>query len=421
MAPYRNPGGSGTNITKMREKYDRLPRVKPTPALRAEVLAFYEERCLLHSVEVRPGLVIDLHHIDECSSHTRFENLVPVCKSCNGAFQVDRYKSKPALSGFLHPDAITVRAREFFSIADYSGSHGCYRLAAHLFATRFRNVPQQLYSLTASIGPLRALFEPRLLRYVIIQSQEIFKSLQPQELPIYRAAFLSQMGLLLYDFQEFKEAMEFQSQAYQLRRKINKKLVDSELVSQPEDEAQEMANYARRLAFVVQDSTKAPKHIRDEALASLDEGISLFERHGNFRGFATNLDVKAYLEIRRFGYATARTQEFAERALEVELKINNQWVRANHHITLGDFYYSQFKKTPWKRLKDRAVEELRQGCDILTKHQICLEPSPTGGLFRPDIKLIDLGVTDAQRVPERGKFPFSKKELNGILSTVLSR
>ena len=401
-------------MAQMNYDYRPTSRVRPTLAQRTEVLDFYGERCLLHDLEVTPGLVIDLHHLDECSSHTRFENLVPVCKNCNGAFQIERYTSKPTLRGMLHPDAVVLRARELFSIPDYPGSHGCYRLAAHLFATRFQNVSLQLNSLIGSIGPLRAIFAPKLLRYVVKNLLKVLGSLRPQELRLYRADFLSQMGLLLYDFQEFEAAMEFESHAYQLRRKIHKKLVDSEIEFQREAEEQEMANYARRLAFVAQDSSQVPKHIREEALASLDEGISLFERHGNYRGYATNLDVKAYLETRRFGHATPRTQKFAERALKVESKINNEWVRANHHITLGDAFYSRFKKSRSRRLRDRAVEELRQGCEILAKHGICLEPSPAGGLFRPDLKLIALGVTDAQPLPKRGKFPFSKKDLASI-------
>jgi len=406
----------------MKEKHLQPSRINPTPRQRAEVLAFYGERCLLHDyLPTGPGLAVTLHHVDECNSHTCFGNLVPLCGTCNDAFRREPSRSAPTLSRDVHPDHIILRARELFAIGDYSASHGCYRVAAHSFATRFRNVSKKLYSLTACIGPLRAIFEPRLLRYSIIQIQKTFISLRSQEYLLYRADFLSQMGLLLYDFQQFKEAMEFEYQAYQLRRKINKKLVGSELVLQPEIEEQEMANYARRLAFVVRDNTRTPKHIRDEALASLDEGISLFERYGNYRGYATNLDVKVYLEIRRHGYATARTRAFAERALEFESKINNQWVRASHHITLGNRYYSEYKKTRGKRSKDRAVEELRQGCEILAKHNICLEPSPTGGLFRPDLQLIDLGVTNALPVPQRGKIPLTKKEIEGILQTVLSR
>jgi hypothetical protein len=84
-------------------------------------------------------------------------------------------------------------------------------------------------------------------------------------------------------------------------------------------------------------------------------------------------------------------------------------------LTIGvDAFYSQFKKSRSRRLRDRAMEELRQGCEILAKHGICLEPSPDGGLFRPDLKLIDLGVTDAQPLPKRGKFPLSKKDLASI-------
>jgi hypothetical protein len=222
------------------------------------------------------------------------------------------------------------------------------------------------------------------------------------------------MGLLLYDFQEFGAAMEFELYAYQLRRKIYKKLVHSEIEFQREVEEQEMANYARRLAFVAQDSSQVPKRIREEALASLDDGMALFKKHGNYRGYATNLDVKAYLEMRRFGCATPIAQEFAEKALDFEAKINNEWVRANHHITLGEAFYSQFKKSGGRRLRDRAVEELTQGCEILDKHGICLEPNPTGGLFRPHIKLIDLGVTNAQPVPKRGKLPFSTDYLASI-------
>ena len=385
---------------------------------RGKVLAFYGRRCLLHKLEVDPNLLeVELHHVDKCNSNTCFENQVPLCRNCNGAYGRDQFISMPTLTGHLHPDSIVVRAGQLFAV-DYPGSHGCWRIAAHLYATRYQMVSKQLDCLIKSIGPLRAIFEPRLLRYSIRQISKLFAS-PDVRLPLHlqRANFLSQMGLVLYDFREFDIAMEFEWQAYQLRRKINKGLVDGKL--QPEEEEQEMANYARRLAVVVPDRNKLEKGVLNEAEATLDESIVLFECYRNYRGFATSLDAKAQLNIRRFGSETSKTREFAERALEVKPKIDNAWVCADHHITLGDSYYWEFKKTREKRVKDRAVEELMKACRILTEYKICLEPTSTGDICRPDLKLTDLGV-NAPTIPRREEIPFSKKELNSILSIVLT-
>lgn len=56
-------------MAQMNYDYRPASRVRPTLAQRTEVLDIYGKRCLLHDLEITSGLVIDLHHPDEFSSH----------------------------------------------------------------------------------------------------------------------------------------------------------------------------------------------------------------------------------------------------------------------------------------------------------------------------------------------------------------
>ena len=90
-------------------------------------------------------------------------------------------------------------------------------------------------------------------------------------------------------------------------------------------------------------------------------------------------------------------------------------------INLGLQLAREYQKNKVNRLKDQTIEQLQIGCNILLEHKICLEPSPTGGILKPDQKLIDLGVTNMSNVPQRGMFPFSRKERKKIIRMVLGR
>lgn len=288
----------------MIERYGKHARKQPSLELRKAVLDFYGMRCLLHSVDTNPRLVVELHHLDERNYHTCFENLVPLCKNCNGGIQCSRYKSMPDLTGNLRPASIVLGGMDLFGTPDFRGAQACYRLAAaaHLFASRGQSETDKLDCLALAIGALRPIYEPSLLKYTIEQAVGSLASVRAGELLHSRAGLLSQMGLLLFDFELFDEAIECELAAFQLKKKLYRKSIASRVGRHPRTEEQEMADYRRRLAYVIHDNNRVAQRIRDEVSCTLDEGIALFERHGNYRGLATNLDVKAHLEITRSGH-----------------------------------------------------------------------------------------------------------------------
>lgn len=383
---------------------------------RDKVFNFYGKRCILEEEgKTDPRLITDLHHVDENNSNSIFENLVPICKNCNGAIENTNHSKMPNLSGNVHPDNILNRARDLFAQGDYPACHGCYRVAAHLYSTRFGSISRKLQSLNSAISTLRPIYQPELLKYTVDQVLETLNLVSIKKYKYHIAEFISQMGLLLYDFTFFREAIEWQLIAFQLRKKIHRKANYGYDGVDPESEEQEMAYYARRLAFVITNNSTIEKSIRDEVLDSLTDALHLFEKYGNYRGVGTNLDVMSYIEISRSGFPTNKVREFSEQALSFKEKIDNQWVEANHYINRGLYFTKEYKKTKSKRSKKNAVKNLIEGCKIIHKFNICLEPTSIGGIIRPDLVLNDLGVNGMFYICKRGPFPFSKKKLRDIL------
>jgi hypothetical protein len=232
-----------------------------------------------------------------------------------------------------------------------------------------------------------------------------------------RAEFMSQVGLVLYDFNKFEKSSKWQVEAYKLKKYVHPTLIrlDSEA------ETQSLANYARRLAQVVQFDNTASSQIINEVFKSLDDSLVMFRQYGNFRGLATNLDVKALLEIRDKGEPTSKVQQYAEEALQIEPSIGNAWVQASQHFNLGTSLAAEFARTKRPSTKKKAIEEIRKVCNILSLTDIRLEPHPHGGTVKPDNELSKLGYDNAINIPPpRGVLPFTNYQLQTVLRLAIS-
>lgn len=403
--------------TRIKEKaVSSKKHVEPTFNQKQELLGFYGKQCVIH--DIGPPC-LNFHHINEIADkeNTIFENLVPLCSNCNSAIELSKpeYK-KTSINDDTRPENIMSRAKLCFSNGKYAASYGCYRIAAHLFKTRQCNHSRQLACLCFSIGSLRPVAELRLVRYTMLEVRKAFEEAGTLAPPRWRIDCMSQIGLLLFDFGIFRTSYECLMFAFNIAKKHhNKALVFSPY---PEEEDQFIANLYRRLCFSMTAQVDVPQKFQEEVLDALHSGVNFFLSHGNYRGYATNLDVLAYRERELRGANSKLLFEAIEQALPYEEKFENDWVKASHYANLGFFYEAQYLKSKNKRNKDRAVKHLTTALKIYYEKEIRPEPSIAHNTRTLDEVLKSLGCTDVPLITQRGEFPLTHGELRDVLNSV---
>src|SRR5438067_995506 len=118
-------------------------RVEPRAELQRHVHQFYGgRRCVVTEVDL---LAVDLHHVDEDSSNTVLENLVPVRADINAA--LNRWKKHPSeprsrLPPELDLASLDSRSRYNFDRGLHRAAYGCARLGLEvaLKATDFEEM-----------------------------------------------------------------------------------------------------------------------------------------------------------------------------------------------------------------------------------------------------------------------------------------
>lgn len=390
---------------------------KLTPKQRKELLDFYGKQCVIDgSSQSR----LAFHHINEIADkeNTIFENLVTLCSGCNTAIESSKPKYKKTLiDDTTRPENIMSRAKSHFAEGQYAASYGCYRIAAHLFKTRQRNQSRQLACMCFSIGSLRPLAEPRLVRYTMLEVKRAFEEAGTHAPPRWRTECISQIGLLLFDFGIFRTSYECLMFALKMAKRRHK--MASVLSPYPEEEEQVIANQYRRLCFAMTAEKDVPHKFQEEVLDALHSGVGVFLRHGNYRGYATNLDVLAYRERELRGVDSKLLFEAIEQALPYEKKFENDWVKASHYANLGLFHEAQYLKSKSKRNKDSAVKYLKKAWKIYYEKGICPEPSIAQDTRTLDEVIKSLGCTDVPLITKRGEFPLTHAELRDVLNSVI--
>lgn len=398
-------------------------RVPISPSLRKRVLKFYGKRCILQDSQARgPGFKPRLHHIDEVNCNTIFENLAPLCSECNNAFEDEKARNEPPLLRHVTPQAIEARGMELYEEGDYPGSYGCYRIAAHLWESRRNIISGKLICLSRAIGAIRARWEPDSLKYTIGEAKKTFLSIRGDKNSYAecRAEFLAHMGLALTDHNCWEEAMDWEVAAFHLKNRLAKGQI--RYGKHPAVHEQELANYKRRAAWVIQHDPKYSKKFRDRLQKALKDDLDLFLKYGNVRGWATNRDVIAQMEVARLGEWTSTVRDIAEETLEKEDKFRNVWVQTSHHSHLGFSYLADYEKArnarSAKRARSKVIEELYRVCELANKYNLSLEPVRGRGIIRPDLELRKLGFNNAPEIPIRGVFPLTKRQLKALLKLV---
>jgi tetratricopeptide (TPR) repeat protein len=400
----------------------RGDRCEPTDSQKADVRAFYGDSCVACGESEEMTVY---HHVNEIHDkrNTVFENLVPLCSGCNDAIEWSKPTvKKRARSDRADPELIQPRAKWLFVKGKFPASYACYRIAAHLFLKRQKNRSRQLECLAYSIGSLRPSGEPRLVRYTLLSEvKRAFDEAGTGAPPRWRAECASQIGLLLYDFGKFKVAHECLERASKMLEKYCTGV--SLYVPYVEDHEQLFATEARRLCFVMaapllSDPSRYQK-LKDDVLKRLADGMQVFLKYYNFRGYATNIDVMAQLEKNLRGGPREDVLQMIKEVLQYQNRIENDWVQASLYAHLGLHHEAEYRKSKSKKAKALAVKWLMAACRKFSQGMICPEPSMNGGGLPLDEMLKGLGCTDVPVVGHRTTSPLSNRELRDVMNSVI--
>jgi len=330
-------------------------------------------------------------HVDDNPENTFFENLLLLCKSCNGSIEVSKHNGKPALPPRLHPSSLADRAWHCYGNGDYASSYGCYRLAAHLSWTRQADADFALNCISACIAALRPIVHERLFRSVMILSQELIASSQEPVDPFWKAECLSQIGLVLSDYKQWQSAAVFQKAAVELYNRT------SAVGPYKRNIELKKAAALRRYAFVCQNT---------QVRGQLDELIELFRKRRELGSEATTRHVKAMFEFELAGSPSLARAEL-EQALTMESKIGNHWTVGEIHLLLGRICLVMGEKRKAKQHFERFLH-------IFSAFRLVPLPSRLPGCSEPAVELQRMGHR-YEPFPQRRAFPLSEEELRTLL------
>jgi hypothetical protein len=403
---------------KMPSKSDHW---EPTDSQKADVRAFYGPSCVACD---EPEEATVFHHVNEIhdKENTIFQNLVPVCSNCNNAIDWSKPEvKKRGRSARADPGLLRERARVLFARGRAPASYACYRMAAHLFLKRQKNRSRQLECLAYGIGSLRPSGERRLVKYtLLVEVKRAFDEAGTPAPVRWRAECISQIGLLLYDFRKFVTANECLEKGSEMLKYCTGVSI---CTPYSEEDEQLLATEARRLCFVMAPSLLSDpsryQKLKDDVLKRLADGMKIFLKYQNFRGYATNIDVLAQLEGNLRGPGGEDIRQMIKQALQHRERIENDWVQASLYAHLGLSYEAEYRKSKHKKAKDLAVEWLKGACLKFNGGMIRPEPSINDSILPPDKALKRLGYTNVPFVDHRARFPLTKDELRGVIESVI--
>jgi hypothetical protein len=342
-----------------------MKRNRPAGSLRNDILAFYGERCLLCEGKE----TVDLAHINEDSTDTRFDNLIPLCATANQAIERSKNRSHIDLTGEVEPTAVFEKARQLYSDGRYPASSGVYRLAGHLFLVRRSNLSRGFSSLLGVISALRPLGRGDLLQ----RSLKAANVLQEQgDLHrFWRAEFLSLFALVLNDYGRLEESEVVHRSA----RAIYDAIHDS---IHPEDLQLRKAAAIRRAANAMGLDSEEQEYFTDAFVT--------FERFADFRGMGTTLLVEGRLEEQDSG-DTHKVRETIERGLSIQKKIGDPWVVAELNVLMGKCLLKDHQKS-------LATDHLMAAARVFEQLRIVPVEHKGNSNWNYYLALLDLGITD---------------------------
>lgn len=313
------------------------------------------------------------------------------------------YLTQPDLTGEMHPTSLRDSGFEYLRRGTYEKSYACFRLGAYLYQARYARPFHAADCAIGCIAALRAIQgrpdAGNFLAHAIRVAGRSVLALRGGNTVIWKAQFLRQVELALFDYQEFELAAECCRRARDLF-----KAATHDQCAYPEDIELMKANAARAHLL-------ASDRIDDELLSDFLETKRTLERYGDWRGYCTNLDVESAVEFALNG-PTMRARDLVEEGLYYRKRIFNPWVLAQLLYREGLLRMSQDVD------RAKAKEALLESLNILTAH--CITPEPLRGEIErgPGAALQSLGVRDARLIGPRGEFPLNRREVRRLVRLV---
>ena len=373
--------------------------------LRARALAFYNYECARCDISIQK-LPLELHHLredPESRGSRSLSNAIPLCPNHHTPIQRSSYLTQPALTEEMSPGSLRGSGFDYLLRGIYEKSYACFCLGAYFFEERQAKL---FYAADCAIGCIAALraiqgrFDADvLLRDAIRNAARLIQRLRDGDTIIWKAQFLRQLELSLFDYGEFDLAAECCKRARSLFNAATHRQS-----AYPEDIELMKANAARAHLLTADE-------IDDELLSDFAATKKTLKKYGDWRGYCTNLDVESSVELSLRG-PTTRVRDIVEEALYYRRRIFNPWV-------VGQLLYREgILRIRQDRQKTRAKEVLAESLKIFASHCITPEPRRDGIERGPGEALRRLGVADAQLINSRGRFPLRRKEILRLIRLV---
>lgn len=368
-----------------------LGRKTPTVGVQAELKELYGPKCPVCGEE-GSHTGTDAHTRDD-RWNSGLADLIRLCWNCNQTFAFSQKPGTAFLDGKRTPSAIAETARDHFSKGEFVAAFGCNALAAFLFEKREENYSRAMECSISAIASVRPIGHPVLLRAAIKSGVQLMIRRGGMH-SFWKAEYLGQLGLTLFDYNRCEDSARCQAMAHAFYRQSSESVYGEDILLKK-------AAAVRRRAVVQRD---------DEILGNLQDADKIFEKCRNHRQHGTNFDVRAYLEL-WFGGSPSKVLEYVNQGLEIAPKIGNPWVIAELHFKHG-LILNKMGKTK------KAKEEFTQVTTLFKQHRILPEPSPVLGPLDPGIELRKLGISNAELVGVRERFPLSHQELDTVIRQV---
>ena len=303
----------------------------------------------------------------------------------------------------MRPEQLGLSGLDYLQRGKYEKSYACFRLAAYFFEVRQARLSYAADCAVGCFSALRAIQgrrdAPILLRDAIRNAARVVASLSQGNTIIWRAQFLRQLELALFDYGQFDLAVKCCNCARELFRAAT-----HHDTVHPESIELIKAN-ASRAHLLVTDQ------VDDELLSDFEAAKTTLMEYGDWRGYGTNLDVESAIECERHGL-TIKARDLVEEALHRRDRINNPWA-------LGALIYRQGElRMKQDRCANKAKEALIESAEIFQRHSITPEPRRDRIDRGPGEALRSLGIEDVALIEPRKKFPIGRKEIGKLICLI---
>lgn len=384
---------------KLREE-GRKPEQKRTLTQKKKdaVYRFYGRQCVICD----GCTALDVNHINEDHTDDDFANLIPLCCGANQGIERDDYSTHPDLADEVEPTNIRARAREHFRLGQYLQAYACNSLAAYLYESRKQDVTSAVESLVFSIAALRPLGHRELLVDTVAHCIYLFRIAGRSMSSFWKADFLSQVGLVLYDFGAPQEALECELKAIDLYSQVTSS-------DHPETREERKARGLKREALVHVPFLTTKRKTR--AFDIINEAKQVARKTHDGQALVSASWVEATLKS--YIGQTTKSLDVVKESLTLEVKAD-KWTLVGLHIQAARDY---------QRLgnKKNAINHYKSACELCEKHKIIPIPLPCNGaliVFDPGLESRLLGSDEAKLISSRKPNPFTMGIMKELFSVI---